>query len=200
MDYWNALCRPPKEALRKIEAGRLKGKSDISPQWRIKAMTELFGPCGSGWKYEVKEFWPVDTAPEKMAFCQIDLYYKTAEGWSDPIPGVGGSMLTAQERNGLHNSDEAYKMAMTDALSVAMKALGVAADIYEGKWDGSKYKDSPPIGETLETVEQTAEKLKNAGTMADLQKAWVDAVKTWGQLDELTEIKDKRKAELGGAQ
>jgi uncharacterized protein YajQ (UPF0234 family) len=30
-------------------------------------------------------------------------------------------------------------MAVTDAISVAMKMLGVAADIYAGKFDGSKY-------------------------------------------------------------
>lgn len=30
-------------------------------------------------------------------------------------------------------------MAMTDALSVAFKAVGVAADIYLGNYDGSKY-------------------------------------------------------------
>ena len=34
-------------------------------------------------------------------------------------------------------------MALTDALSVAMKQLGVAAKIYEGLWDGSKYRDEP---------------------------------------------------------
>jgi hypothetical protein len=32
-------------------------------------------------------------------------------------------------------------MALTDALSVAFKALGVAADIYAGQWDGKTYKE-----------------------------------------------------------
>ena len=32
-------------------------------------------------------------------------------------------------------------MAVTDAIGTAMKMIGVAADIYFGKWDGSKYKD-----------------------------------------------------------
>ena len=34
------------------------------------------------------------------------------------------------ESKGAYVSDECYKMALTDALSVAMKALGVAADVY----------------------------------------------------------------------
>ena len=44
----------------------------------------------------------------------------------------------AKERSGLYTSDECFKMALTDAISVACKALGFAADIY---WeaDASKY-------------------------------------------------------------
>ena len=40
------------------------------------------------------------------------------------------------ESKGAYVSDECYKMALTDALSVAMKALGVAADVYfeKGKY------------------------------------------------------------------
>ena len=34
-------------------------------------------------------------------------------------------------------------MAVTDAFSTALKMIGVAADIYADKWDGSKYKDEP---------------------------------------------------------
>ena len=39
----------PTEAKKAIEAGRLKGKSDINPMWRIKKLTEDFGPVGFGW-------------------------------------------------------------------------------------------------------------------------------------------------------
>ena len=43
----------PAEAKKAIEAGRLKGKSDINPMWRIKKLTEVFGPVGFGWYTEV---------------------------------------------------------------------------------------------------------------------------------------------------
>lgn len=37
-------CREvPKDAQKPIAAGRLKGKTDINPMWRIKKLTELFG-------------------------------------------------------------------------------------------------------------------------------------------------------------
>lgn len=47
-------------------------------------------------------------------------------------------MFVSEEKSGLHVSDECYKMALTDAISVACKALGMGADIYWEK-DGSKY-------------------------------------------------------------
>ena len=47
-----------------------------------------------------------------------------------PAPGIVGSMLVSKEKSGLYTVDEAYKKAIPDALSVACKALGVAADVY----------------------------------------------------------------------
>lgn len=140
-EIWDALKRPPKSALRQIGAGRLKGKSDISPQWRLHAMTERFGPVGIGWRYEIIRQWSEEAGDERFAFVEVNLYVRVDGEWSAAIPGVGGSKLMQMERNGIYANDEGYKMALTDALGVAMKSLGVAADIYLGLFDGSKYLD-----------------------------------------------------------
>ena len=140
--FYNALREVPKEAKREIQAGRLKGKTDINPMWRIKALTDLFGPCGIGWKYEITWEWMEPGANgEIAAFVNINLYYKYGGEWSEAIPGTGGSAFVASERNGLYTSDECYKMALTDAISVACKALGMGADVYWEK-DATKY-DKP---------------------------------------------------------
>lgn len=141
---WNSLKRPPETALKPIMAGRLKGKSDINPQWRYEVMTEVFGSIGFGWAYRIVKQWlEPGHGNEVAAFTEIELRIRVGGEWSEPIPGVGGSMFVAQEKNGPYTSDEAFKMSLTDALSVAMKQLGVAADIYAGLWDGSKYRDPP---------------------------------------------------------
>lgn len=57
LNIYNAMRKVPEEALREIKGGKLKGKSDINPMWRIKAMTEQFGPCGVGWKPELVRSW-----------------------------------------------------------------------------------------------------------------------------------------------
>lgn len=130
LDYYNKLKTVPQQALRQIQSGRLRGKHDINPMWRIKAMTEQFGVCGIGWKYVITKQWTETFGSEVKAYCNIDLFIKVNGEWSDAIQGTGGSSEVSMESKGAYVSDECYKMALTDALSVAMKALGVAADVY----------------------------------------------------------------------
>lgn len=145
IDIYESLAQPPKSALRQIEAGKLKGKTDINPQWRYKAMTEKFGLVGCGWKYEIQKLWTEQGAgSEKLAFAQVAVFVKDGDKWSEPIVGIGGSRLVQLEKGAAVSNDEGYKMAVTDAFSTALKMLGVAADIYAGRWDGSKYKEELP--------------------------------------------------------
>ena len=141
MAYWNKLKKPPATALKAIQAGRLKGKTDINPQWRMQAMTEAFGPAGIGWTYSIDKLWTEQGVDGIVfAFALVSVKVKADDVWSEPVPGIGGNMIIQKESSGLHCNDEGYKMAVTDAISVALKSFGVAADIYMGMWDGSKYK------------------------------------------------------------
>jgi hypothetical protein len=146
MNIYKKLSQPPITALREIQAGDLKGKTDINPQWRYEAMTEAFGLVGIGWKYEIQKLWTEPGArQETLAFAQVAVYVRDPDTkeWSDPIVGIGGSKLINSFSSGLKSNDEGYKMAVTDAFSTSLKMIGVAADIYAGRWDGSKYKEYP---------------------------------------------------------
>lgn len=142
LEIWDKLKNPPVSALKSIQAGRLKGKSDITPQWRYQAMTEVFGVCGVGWKFAIKRLWTEPaTEGQVFAFAEVEVAIKMGEVWSEPIPSVGGSMLVDMESKGLHCNDEAFKMAVTDALGTALKMLGVAATVYLGLHE-TKYNKS----------------------------------------------------------
>lgn len=154
LTIYNRVREAPKEALRPIQAGRLKGKTDINPMWRIKALTELFGPSGIGWYVEVLEKRERDCpSGEVMCFVDIALYVKDGEGFSKPIYGTGGHKLVAKESSGLYANDEGWKMAYTDAISVACKALGLAADVYWAE-DKTKYTAAaePEKAEPVKTI------------------------------------------------
>lgn len=138
MRFFKAFGNTPKEACRPIQAGNLKGKTDINPMWRIKALTEAFGPQGEGWKIVVRDSRIFEAAGETMAHIWLDLYYKLPCGeWSEPVPGFGGNKLAGKGKGDGIN-DEAFKMAFTDALSVCCKGLGMSSDIYYAQ-DRTKY-------------------------------------------------------------
>ena len=159
----------PKEAQKAIGGGRLKGMTDINPMWRIKVLTELFGLCGFGWSYKI-----VDKRLENggngevAAFVDIELKIKHDGEWSEPIPGTGGSSFISKEKSGLYTSDECFKMALTDALSVACKALGVGADIYFSK-DSTKYNNYGKDNFNNQKQQSNQNKYKNQNYQAEQQ-------------------------------
>lgn len=152
MKFYDKLRTVPQNALKPITAGRLKGFSDINPMWRIKALTDVFGACGFGWWYEItsKHLERDEATGQVAAFMDILLYVKDPESGevSRGIPGTGGSSFVVKENKGMYMSDECFKMALTDAIGVAAKALGVAADVYyekdRGKYDQTTTGDAPP--------------------------------------------------------
>lgn len=139
LERYERVRKVPKEAMRKIEAGRLKGFTDINPMWRIKILTEEYGEVGIGWRTVTKKKELVTGANgEVAAFLDLELYVNVDGKWSEAIEGSGGSMFVSKEQKGLYTDDECWKKAYTDALSVACKAIGIGADVYYEK-DKSKY-------------------------------------------------------------
>lgn len=154
MELYNLFRECPKEAQKPIVAGRLKGKTDINPMWRLKMLTDAFGPCGFGWTVRIVRTW-IECGAERIQYndrgeilsknvertanVEIALRVKYNDVWSEDIAGIGGAMFVELERGGFNTEDEAYKKAYTDAISVACKALGIAADIYYAKDPDSKY-------------------------------------------------------------
>ena len=156
----------PKEAQKGFDNGSFKG-TDINPMWRIKKITEIFGPAGLGWYTEVVEHWEETINGETLTNVAINLYVKYNGEWSKPIYGIGGNkaLQVFPGKNGAPDrvkvSDEAYKMAYTDAISVACKALGIGADIYFEK-DVTKYTQYQNNGDfdPFSTAPKTQQKPK----------------------------------------
>ena len=167
MEIYNRLKSPPKHALKKIGSGsRIAGFTNISPMWRIEAMTEEFGVCGIGWRFnDVVYTFEKGGGNEIVCFCDLSISVKIDNEWSDKIPGVGGSKFVADQKNGQFTSDECKKMAFTDAMGAAMKLRGVGADIYMGGKSGEekqKYETDSDVNNDKENI------LK--------YKSWIDSI------------------------
>lgn len=179
MDIYGKFKGVPEEAKKKITGGRLSGFTDINPMWRIKMLTEQFGICGFGWRYEiVSQELKEGAKGEIAAFVTINLYVKVGENWSEAIPGIGGSSFVANEKNGLYTSDECFKMAFTDSLSIACKSLGMGADVYFEK-DRSKYDQKEQKEEKIEfNKEEEEKKIESMKTAKEVSDYWVEK-KAW---------------------
>ena len=155
MRIYEAVRFVPEQAKKKITGGRLAGMTDINSMWRIKVLTEQFGPCGEGWYTSDVKYWQdrLDNNGSVALFCSLLLHVKIDGAWSQPIYGIGGNTLVAAEKSGLRIDDEAYKKAYTDAISVACKALGIGADVYFEK-DVTKYSEYE--GESEQPAQQPA--------------------------------------------
>lgn len=145
MEIWNKYKEVPSNALKDFDNGNFQG-TDINTMWRIKSLTESFGICGIGWYYDIVRTWneSLEDANTILTFAEIKLYIKVDGEWSKGISGVGGNKMlskTKPKSDGTGGyfkaSDEAIKMAVTDALGNACRNLGFGADIY---WANDKTK------------------------------------------------------------
>ena len=178
LTLYNKFKTVPEEAQKKITGGRLSGFTDINPMWRIKMLTEQYGPCGIGWYTDVDSRDLREGSNGEIAvFVCLNLYVKISDTeWSKPIYGEGGSMFVSKEKAGLYTSDECFKMAYTDALSVACKALGMGADIYfekdRTKYDKKPEPTPPPINpEPFDTEKYEAE-ISEITNKEDMKVYW----------------------------
>jgi len=144
----------PKEALKQFNRKGFRGTA-IDPTYRFERLTQLFGPNGQGWGFHISKQWREDFEGVPVVFVQGFLWYLD--------PKDGKRCETSEQIGGtvaIRTPDEAYKMSITDATTKCCQLLGLAADVYKGSQDGSKYfvGDEQPT----ETRDQRLERERHA--------------------------------------
>lgn len=193
MRFYVQVQDTPKEAQKPFNNGRFSG-TDINPMWRIKMLTQMFGPVGIGWWTEDEQyvFEESKDTGETAVFCTLKLRYKDPETGeiSHPIAGVGGNKFIKVQKSGKYCDDEAYKMAYTDALSIACKALGFSHDIYyqADRTKYTMYEDTQSGGiqptenihsaASVDLIDQIAKRLDVIGTNMEKKEKTAFAQKT----------------------
>ncbi len=116
-------------------AGGFKGTA-IKPMFSYRRMTEEFGPCGIGWGIGEPSFQVVPAGEEILVYCTVSIWHEKPE---QRVFGVGGDKVAGKNKYGLSTDDEAFKKAFTDAVTNALKLIGVGADVHMGMFDDNKY-------------------------------------------------------------
>lgn len=183
--HWLKLCKTdPNHTKPFRKAGGFSG-TDISPAYRIQRLTEEFGPCGQGWGYAIHERWretfPVkrknakgdyESTDKDFVFVQLSLWWTDGEDRYETGPQIGGTECTEAP-------DEAYKMAVTDALGKCALLLGVAADVYLGFFDGSKYQRQHNRDEAPRPQQAPPRKPAPTGTETQPSKTELDKAESY---------------------
>lgn len=135
---WNALATTDKNYTKDFKRSGGFSGTDINPMWRIRRMTEQFGPIGVGWGYEVKRTWREDFGSTPYVFAEIQMWYYQNE--AEENPAYTGVQIGGTDAS--RTADEAYKMAITDGLGKCMAQLGLGADVYLGEFDSKYSRDN----------------------------------------------------------
>jgi hypothetical protein len=137
LELWDKLGKTdPAHTKGFTRGGGFKGTA-IKPMWSYKRMTEEFGPCGKGWGICEPSFQVVPGPEgEVLVFCTASIWYGPEKAL---VFGVGGDKAVGKNKYGLNSDDEAFKKAFTDAITNALKMIGVGADVHMGLFDDSKY-------------------------------------------------------------
>lgn len=142
---WDRLGKTDPAHTKSFKRGGGFTGTAIKPMWSFRRMTEEFGPCGTGWGVGEPSFQvvPGDNR-EALVYCTASIWYGPDR---HTVYGVGGDkIVTHIKANEKYNrperwesDDEAFKKAFTDAITNALKLIGVGADVHMGMFDDSKY-------------------------------------------------------------
>ena len=184
MRIWNQVQETDPAHTKAVQLGRKF--TTIDAQYQIMRATEVFGPVGQGWWYDVA-YGTYDVADNTtLCFADVTICWQEpgtlGEGEGrvqcfGPVRGCNVLFDAKKERV----DEDAFKKAMTDGLTKALSHLGFSADVFLGRYDDNKY------------VAAVARKFESAGTPE--QKAMVEQISTAIQLtrnaEELTKVRDQ---------
>lgn len=152
---WNHADKIDPNYTKKNDNGGYSSLS-LNGHWFIKKATELFGPMGIKWGFDIDEerfdqgatIWhppslktdkPVAIGKVVTHTLKVTLWYELDEGKKGSITNYGHTPYTYQTKNGIKTDGEAPKKSLTDAQKKCLSMLGFAGDVYLGEYDNPQY-------------------------------------------------------------
>jgi hypothetical protein len=138
LSIWNRFADIDPKFTKPI-SGRDYGGTSPNPQYVIMCLTEMFGPCGKGfgWSVLAEEF--KEMGGTYLHWCRIRFWWKDEDG-EHSVEEYGQTKAAYVTSKGVMRVDEdAPKKSLTDAIIKGSSHIGVAANIFLGRWDDQKY-------------------------------------------------------------
>lgn len=135
LEIWNRFADIDPKFTKPITGKAYKGTSP-NPQYVIRCLTDLFGPVGKGFGWEVVAEGFTPLGDEILHWCRIQFWHGAREDWFE---SYGQTKALMKTKGGMMSDEDAPKKSLTDAIIKAASHLGIAANIFLGRWDDQKY-------------------------------------------------------------
>lgn len=181
LKLWRTVMRTDPRFTKDITGTGFDGTS-VNAEYMIMRATELFGPLGSGWGFEIQEDKLIPGAPmsepvfndkqivghrflrdadgtlitEQHHSMRIRLWYET-EDRDGSVISYGATPFIYKTKHGVKCDGEAPKKSLTDAIKKALSMLGFSADVWLGLYDKPEYVAEVGIEFGLKTASDKAE-------------------------------------------
>ena len=140
LELWNRVDKTDPAITKRAKIGG-NSITAIDPQFQRKAATEQFGPFGIGWGVTDEEWSYLDIADTKLCHYTATFWYQLDDKRGEfPInANVKVSYKTQGQSSYTKVDDEFAKKVQTNAITKGLSCLGFNSDVFEGKFDDSKY-------------------------------------------------------------
>jgi hypothetical protein len=173
----------------------------VNAMYLAKRATEQFGPCGTGWGYEVLDDrfdvgGPLTDKATGAVLCnaqihtiKLALWYLGTDGERKTVMHYGHTPFISQNKFGISTDLEAPKKSLTDAIGKCLSQLGFSADIRLGLYDDIHYLNE--IANEAE-IERAEDKIDARERQAAEYRDWLEsnhkAISTAQSLNELQKL------------
>ncbi|KMJ46927.1 hypothetical protein AB204_01155 [Xenorhabdus khoisanae] len=185
LHIWKAVQRTDPRFTKPLEGMGYSGTS-INSNYMLMRATEIFGPIGKGWGYDILEEKSIDGIPMtepvlderhkqiatrflrdgdgSLIFTQnhsikILFWYVNEQGERGEFTSYGATPYRYQSTYGPKADGEVLKKSLTDAIKKALSMLGFSADVFMGMHDNPEYLAENKIEFGIKAASDKAEDL-----------------------------------------
>ncbi|MEM8209483.1 hypothetical protein Q4R65_18545 [Morganella morganii] len=182
LSIWKQVQRTDPRFTKPLEGAGFQGTS-INSNYMFMRATEIFGPVGEGWGYEVVEEKFLDGKPltepvlennkqvslrylrdaDGSLFCEqnhsikIQFWYRSKDGKCCYFESYGATPYRYQTQYGIKVDSEVIKKSLTDAIKKALSMLGFSSDVFMGMHDNPEYLIKNKLEFEIKAASENAE-------------------------------------------
>ncbi|HIE1305774.1 TPA: hypothetical protein ACXJRF_000635 [Serratia marcescens] len=181
LDIWKRVMRTDPRYTKPIEGAGYVGTS-INSEYMFMRATEIFGPIGTGWGFDIVEEKMIAGAPMSEAVFEggkiignrilrdadgsilfeqnhsllIEFWY-VLNGTKGRVTAYGATPYMYKTKRGFMADGEVMKKSLTDAIKKSLSMLGFSADVFLGWHDLPEYREENATEFAIKNASDKAE-------------------------------------------